>query len=126
MTTLEELKEELPAVINIGGAPKLTESQKEKIEALKPGDEVAFVKKEVSEHGRMQSYSTVMLHLKLGRGASKAYLEPSQFRSEGPTLEAMAEHLEDLVFIVEEMIPQSERTARAKSPKLTIRVAMRD
>lgn len=126
VATIEQLKKHLPAVIEVGGATKLSATAKKKIEELAVGDEVEFVEAGVPEYGDMHYYTTVMLYLKIGGRKCAAYLQPGQFRGTNPTLEDLADNLEALVFTVEEMVPQAERSARAKSPKLVIRVAARD
>ena len=121
VATIEQLKKHLPAVIEVGGATKLSATAKKKIEELAVGDEVEFVEAGVPEYGDMHYYTTVMLYLKIGGRKCAAYLQPGQFRGTNPTLEDLADNL-----TVEEMVPQAERSARAKSPKLVIRVAARD
>lgn len=126
MATIEQLKKYLPAIIEVGGATKLSATAKKKIEELAVGDEVTFVEAAVPEYGDMHYYTTVMLYLKVNGRKSAAYLQPGQFRDPEPSLEDLADNLEALVFTVEEMIPQAQRSARAKSPTLVIRVAARD
>ena len=94
--TIEQLKKHLPAVIEVGGATKLSATAKKKIEELAVGDEVEFVEAGVPEYGDMRYYTTVMLYLKIGGRKCAAYLQPGQFRGTNPTLEDLADNRETM------------------------------
>lgn len=122
MISYDELKKHLPVVIEVTGLPRATAAGKRAVEKLSPGDTISFRIGEPSGYSRMNR-GEVMLYLQVP-GAEAAYLQPSLFRTGNskPEIVELAEHLERLSFTVEELIPQSERTKRAKSPKLSVRI----
>lgn len=122
MTTLEQVRKALPVVFETSGLPKAKVKAKRAVEQLSPGDVLDVRVGEVSEYGTRVSANRLSYDIYIdGQYVASLF---GDFNHDWPyPMDDLAERIDNLVFTVAEMIPQAERSKRAKSPKLTVKVS---
>lgn len=120
MATFEEVREVLPVVFDVVGLSRARAAAKREVEKLHPGDVLDVRVGDVPEYSS-DRFTSVWLDVFLGDHYA-GHLFGSYHPDWRLPMEALADYMDELVFTVEEMVPQAERTKRAKAPKLTVKV----
>lgn len=122
---LDELKEKLPIVFDVSGMAQAQAKTKKAVELLQPGDVLDGCARNTSEYSKRRFTTTMDVHLYIN-DLFVGYLFGDYNHDWGRPMDDLADHIDDIVLTVEEMVPRVKRTKRAKSPKLTVKVWAKD
>lgn len=123
--TLDELKEMLPIVFDVSGMAQAQAKAKTAVELLQPGDVLDGHARYTSEYSNRRFTTTMDVNLYIN-DLFVGYLFGDYNNDWRRPMDDLAEHIDDIVLTVEEMVPLAERSKRAKSPKLTVKVWAKD